>query len=353
MNIGFIANHACVRCDKMAMPLLEKGHKVHMISHKDPAYFPHYTTRAKWEDLGQLIEAVKLYSREVDIFHAHNEPSWFISVVKEHCDVPVILDVHDSFLSRSTPDEAEKRLEDGHNHIRVTAEERNNFQLADGLVFPGQVFGDLVCNEFKLTQPRLTLPSYCTKRMQAYTCQEWLGGLVYEGRVDLAEENAKHPQAYGFRYCDYEEMAERCHGMGMDFHLYARADEPFKKIYEPIAFPHLPQPFQKLIMSLSRHDWGLVGNITETPQWNIAFPNKMFEYISAGVPVAALNAEASGVFLESQGLGISVKTLDELAARWGEHTEIRKVVLKKRQQFVMESHIQDLEQFYEEVLNGR
>lgn len=352
LKIAFVANHACVRCDKMALPLLERGHEVHIISNRDPAYHAQYTTRNLWNDLGQVIESIKVYAPHVDVFHCHNEPSWFVTAIKEHCDKPVVLDVHDSFLARSTPDEAAKRLDEGHYHIRVVSEERNNFQLADGLVFPGEVFGDLVCNEFKLRQPRLILPSYCTKRMQAYTCQEWLGGLVYEGRVDLADENAKHPQAYGFRYCDYEETARQCNGLGIDFHIYARADDAFKKIYEPIAFTHVPVQFKKLIGYLSRHDWGLVGNVVKTPEWDIAFPNKMFEYISAGVPVVALNAPACGKYLEEKGVGIAVSSLEELTERWSEHTQCRKVLLKKRQQFVMESHIAKLEEFYLEVLNA-
>jgi hypothetical protein len=39
-------------------------------------------------------------------------------------------------------------------HIRETSEERNNFQLADGLVFPGDEFRELVTGEFKLTSRR-------------------------------------------------------------------------------------------------------------------------------------------------------------------------------------------------------
>ena len=346
MRIGMLANHACIRMDKVALALMGQNHDVHAITNRDPAHWTFYKTRARWADLGQCIESIKIYAKEVDIFHCHNEPSWFVTAVKEHCNVPVVLDVHDSFLARSTPEEAAQRMDAGEYHIRVVTEERNNFQLADALVFPGAAFGDLICSEFKLTQPRLTLPSYCTRSMNIYSSQEWLGGLVYEGRVDLPKETKDHPQAHGFRYCDYHDFALKAQALGLDFHIYARNDKPFLEVYEKIAFTHTPAPYHKLLGLLSRHDWGLVGNLTPTPEWDVAFPNKLFEYLSAGVPVVALHARECGAWLKQRGVGIEVESLEELCARWGEHTEIRKTILKNRQQWTMDGHISELVDLY-------
>jgi hypothetical protein len=330
----------------MALPLLEKGYKVHLISNRDPGHFFKYTSRARWHDLGQCIEAVKIYSKVVDIFHAHNEPSWFVTLVKEYTDKPVILDVHDSFLARSTPDESQETLEKELVQIRVMTEERNNFQLADGLVFPSIPFGNMIREEYKLTQPYIFLPSYCTREMQQYSCRPWLGGLVYEGRIDLASENHKNPLASGFKYTDYEAMANKCNEVGLNFHLYGRNDKPYLDIFEKIALTHNGQPFTKLLECLSRHDWGLVGNLNPTPEWDVAFPNKMFEYISACLPVVALNAHECGRFLTEEGLGIEVQSVEELCERWSEHTEIRKNVIRNRQKWVMENHIHKLEELY-------
>jgi hypothetical protein len=163
-----------------------------------------------------------------------------VSALKEITDKPVILDVHDSYLARSTPEEATEALDGGGMHVRVHTEERNNFQMADALVFPGEDFRDLVCGEFKLTQPALTLPSYVPSRFYEYATRDWHGGLVYEGKVSLPEE-MKQPERRGFDYCDYTDMTERTQAKGMDFHLYAtRGDEPFKKHYAKGADPPRP-----------------------------------------------------------------------------------------------------------------
>jgi glycosyltransferase involved in cell wall biosynthesis len=335
----------------MALSLGERGHTVRLISQKIPSFAESYDLYVKAHSIHQMREAIKVLAPVTDVFHCHNEPSWFVTLVKEMCDVPVVLDVHDSYLARVTPDEADRYEEDGKDYLRVTVEERNNFQLADGLVFPSPTFAGMICQEYNLTQPSLVLPSYVNRNLYAYNCQEWMGGLVYEGRVDLAEDLKESKQKTGFSYTVYEPLAKKAKEIGLDFHLYSRSDDKFKEAYKD-ALVHDPVPYPKLMRAISRHDWGLVGNLHKTPEWKVAFPNKLFEYLAAGVPVVAINADYCGGFLEREGLGIAVDSLEELCNRWGEHTEIRKTVLKRRLNFCMENHIDRLESLYQEVTRG-
>lgn len=343
-NIVLLANHCCIRVDKQMLALRDRGYDVHLITKKLPFYHKHYSSLHMYSDVGQLMEAIRILEPIADIWHAHNEPSWYVSMVKEQSDKPVVLDVHDSFLARITPEEEEKA--EG-KIFRVTCEERNNFQLADALVFPAWSFGDLIREEFGLEQPHLVLPSYCSKIMYTYDARDWQGGLVYEGRVDLRETIAKNPGMAGFKYTDYVNFALRMKELGIPFHIYAgRDDEDFIKAYDDIAALHPPKYFDALIRSLSRHDWGLVGNFDPSPEWDVALPNKLFEYMAAGVPIIAMNAGESSRFIEKHGLGITVDSVDEIADRWGEHREWRNRLLKSRGQFTMERHIDDLLNLY-------
>jgi glycosyltransferase involved in cell wall biosynthesis len=350
-TIVMVAGHACVRVDKMARPLLEAGYPVHLISKKKAAHWTEYTTFTHCAYTDQYLAAMSLYDRVADVFHVHNEPSWFVTALKERTSKPVILDVHDSFLARVTPEESEQPRPNGKLPIRVSVEERNNYQLADGLVFPSAPFAQLVTEEFHLTQPAVVLPSYCPRRDVQYNLREWLGGLVYEGRVDLPEETHS-AVTHGFRYSDYLALAQQAHALSMDFHLYARDDKPFLDLYEPLALTHVPQPYHDLLGCLARHDWGLVGNLTPTPEWTYALPNKLFEYVAAGVPVVALHAEACSDWLAKTGLGITVKSLDELASRWKEHRAIRAHLLTHRMSWTMEAHVGTLEALYARVCGG-
>lgn len=328
----------------MALPLIESGkYEVHLIANRHTSFAECYNTFIHWIDLGQVNNAIKLH-KDADIFHVHNEPSWFVTLIKEICDTPVVLDVHDSFLARCTPEEASTQLPDGTHPVRISVEERNNFDLADALVFPGQRFRDLVVGEFKLSQKDIVLRSHVPRRMYRYTMQDWFGGLVYEGKVQL-ETNTR--ASYGFKYCDYYDLAKECYENKLPFHLYGgRDDDAFVERYGEYAIVHKPEVFDVLLRKISAHDWGLVGNIHKTYEWDNAMPNKLFEYIAAGVPIVALNAGECGEYVKEHGIGIEVKSLKELMERWGEHRAIRRNLLKTRAKFSMEENIKPLEELY-------
>lgn len=349
MRVVMVSGHSCIRVHKMAIPLIEKGHEVHLVARKLSSFWQQYKSFLMCEDIEQYAEAIKLHAPKADVFHCHNEPSWFVSLIKEITDKPVILDVHDSYLARSTPEEAEEALSNGEKHVRVSVEERTNFQLADGLVFPGDDFREVVTGEFNLKQPALTLPSYVPRRYFQYDFKDWHGGLVYEGKVTLPSETKGYSS--GFRYCDYTDACKHTSDIGMDFHLYAgRTDEKFRKHYSfPHTFVHEPLNYEPLMACIGRHDWGLVGNVTKTREWDVAMPNKLFEYIATGVPVVAMNASNSSRFLEDTGMGISVSSPAELGERWSEHTKVRKRLFKERQNWSMNAHIEKLERFYEAI----
>ena len=319
---------------------------MHCAAYQVPSFIEHYKTFTLCTDLGQLSSWVETMAKEVDLFHAHNEPSWFVSLIKEITDKPVVLDVHDSFLARSTPEEDDAKKEAGELHIRVSTEERNNFQLADALVYPGDAFRKIVETEFALTQPALTLPSYVPQHLYRYNAGPWMGGLVYEGKV-TTPENSSH----GFQYANYLDLAKEFNRLGVDFHLYAgKTEKKFHDLYGEIAFVHPPLSYNELLKAVSCHDWGLVGNLNPSPEWKVAMPNKLFEYLACGVPVVAMNADDCAELILREGIGIVVKDPDELAWRWAEHRECRANVIKKRRKFAMDAHIHKLEELYRSLV---
>lgn len=355
LKICMISGHGCVRVQKIAIPLLERGHEVHLICSRTPTYFEQYDTVVTAPTVRQYLNAIDLYKDKVDIFHVHNEPSWYVTAVKERSDTPVVLDVHDSHAARITEKEADDIAEKTNGEympLRISWEERNNFQMADGLIFVSKPFADIVIETFDLSQKNLVLPSFLPDFMYQYdsTKKNWRGGLVYEGRVDLPDQVEKNA---GYKYCDYLELAKEAAWHSLNFHLYAGrnvTDQKYFETYKDYAILHNGRAVNNLLKDLGRHDWGLVGNIFKTTEWDIALPNKLFEYIAAGVPVVAINAEHSSEWIKKYRLGITVESIKELKERWFEHREIRAGMIKNRHKLVMQNHIHRLEAFYKNFI---
>jgi glycosyltransferase involved in cell wall biosynthesis len=352
MNIVMVSNHACIRVQKMALPLLAKGHKVHLIARKIPSFYEAYTTVSIYDDAGQLINIIDMLekSNSVDLYHCHNEPNWFVTLLKERTSKPVIMDVHDTYLTRSTDEEAEEALSSGKKHKRITVEERTNFQMADALVFVSEPVRDIVTDTYKLNQSNIVLPSYVPEFMYKYNLEDWQGGLVYEGKV-IRESELKSSWGTGFHYCDYRDTANQCKEIGMDFHLYPGGyEQEYAKMYGDTAFIHAGVPYSSLLKDITRHDWGLVGNTLESEQWKHTLSNKMFEYMAACMPVVCINADASSKFIEENEFGITVSNIKELAERWPEHRKYRENVIKRRHEFSMESNLHILTDLYEALI---
>lgn len=329
------------------MPLLSAGHKVHLAAAKVTQYSDHFSSLSVYHDMNQLVEIIKLHE-DVDVIHCHNEPSWFVSVAKEvFPDKPVVLDVHDSMLLRRTD---EGVAEAKSNEIyRYTCDERNNFQLADGLVFVGPAMRDIVLEGYKLNQPYCVVPSSLPERFYRVDFGKWLGGLVYEGRIDI--ENELSDKWNFFQYSNYAPLARECREIGMDFHVYTPRKSPqVRKEYEDICYLHEPMGVRELIKAMGAHDWGIVGNLGDHEEWKHALPNKLFEYMGACLPVVCINADESWDTIKDLGMGIKVDSIQELADRWKEHRECRKNVVKYRTEFVMERHVGKLIDLYRKLV---
>jgi hypothetical protein len=328
----------------MAMPLYLKGYQINIVTNRYPLAFQGlYDTILVYENPMQHWNALKAVDSLTDIYHVHNEPNWFVTTVKEVSKKPVILDWHDSFLLRRNRNE----------RYRINAEERNNAFLADAFCFSCVPIKNEIFTEFKAVRdkPYTVLWSYVPGRFYKYDFFEWLGGICYEGRVDHPDI-IKNEKYNFFMYCEYSELAKEFVKRKIPFYLYTpKTDlvEWYKK--QGLLSGGGVYGYEPLIEKLARHDWGLIGNIGEHKAWMGAVPNKLFEYAAAQVPIVALNAGHAGKWIEKEGIGINIKTLDELEERWGEHEKCRNTLTSKRLNYRMENHIHKLENLYEKIIH--
>lgn len=352
-----VARHVCIRVHKEALPLIDAGHEVHLIGEQATRYSEHYASVSLYHDQNQLYNAIRLH-KDADVFHCHNEPSWFVTAVKD-CDMrqPVILDMHDSNLIRKTPDEDQEEIDRGdHQGTRVSVDERNNAQLADGLIYPCEPMKQAVEKEFKPHGPGIVVPSMLPKSFLRFDFDTYLGGLVYEGRIDTDDELKNQPKWRSiFQYSNYLELARQTKERGIPFHVYTpRENDTVRQQYSEVCILHEPKrSMDRLIRAIGRHSWGLVGNLNGHTEWRNALPNKLFEYMAGCTPIVAMHADESAKLIEEYGVGIVVQSVEELAERWAEQRQCRENVVKHRFKFTMESKTPEIEALYERVIEEK
>jgi len=89
-------------------------------------------------------------------------------------------------------------------------------------------------------------------------------------------------------------------------------------------------PYNLMLRELTRHDWGLVGCVEPCSQYDATIPNKLFEYMAAGIPIIVLNADECAEFVMQTGIGVVVNSMDDIPEIYGDNEKYRKKVLEVR-----------------------
>lgn len=340
INILVLSYHACIRVIKQALAMLGNVENVNFIfmqttvANKD---LINVLPNATFYDTPEMLAAkLKGFRGMVDLVHCHNEPDWMGPIVKEVLpDVPLVYDVHDLASMRDFAFEPMIEME------------KDAMRAADAFVFVSQGYEREArdFHDIPATKPSIVLYSYCFGGALAFDRYPRVRGVCYEG--NLTTEN--HPKI-AYRNHVYAAKFFRDHnipfavygGDGATQHVYAREG----------AICCTSLSYSRLIGNLARWDWGFVGHADYTKTLEYCMPNKMFEYIAAGIPVICCNAPEAGEWAEENGVGVNIKSLHQIPEFYNRHEELREVVEQKRKEFIMENEIPKLMDLYGEVLNG-
>jgi glycosyltransferase involved in cell wall biosynthesis len=286
-----------------------------------------------------------------DVIHSHNLPDRLTVLALELVDgrVPVIHDVHDLQSLRVTP------YEDGFP------------EPADPLLLEKQAIGGCtalvaVSDEMveaigaRHSMPQRTVPfaNYALARDLPARLPEHddaRGGpvrMVYQGTLST---NGGH---YDLRALFRAVVDQR---VLLDIYP-ARPAPDYDALAEatPGMTCHEMQPPQRLMQLLPQYDLGWAGFNAELngPHLDTALPNKVFEYIGCGLPVITLRHRALERFLAEEGVGVSVPSVDELAAHLDrvDLAQLRRQVIATRARFTMEANIERITHLYDDVVGG-
>lgn len=338
IHVAHTSLHACVRAHKLALPFSDLGHKVaivaeNLVGNSHP-WWAYDLAALLWrggeqEGRLQFQRTIRNLDPWVDVWHVHNEPDWPVSVIRKLSEKPIIYDIHDLKSQRKgAPDEVEDLAVEAANGFSVVS--RRYLDLIVSRAPQKPVF------EILSGVPREWLPKEKLPLQRR--------GIVYEGGL-------ASPGIMEFPCRDWSQVFESLHRDGIQTWVYVGNPSVDRKYY-PKTIVQGPYEYLTLLKELTQYEVGLIGSPVPDPMFDGAMPNKLFEYMAAGLPMICMNAPDVTNFLAATGMGITVSSAAEIpeAIEKIRSSDMAEIVWENRKYWVQETQQDKLCSLYERVL---
>ena len=365
MNILFLQEQPCVRTLKYAQGLKKYDNNIRLF------FGYHGKTLTQFYGAGNELfcEWIKLNNipteymlpdivdkLNIDLIHSHNAPD-NLTVAAIHYlgnKVPIIHDIHDLNSIRKTPyDDGINRIKLKHQHL--VAQERTAIEESSGIITVSQEIISIIRHKYDFDSQRyLVFPNFVSEDMIPISLKQKLSHktgkihIVYEGHLDNNSDG--HYDLLSI----FKEIAHH----EIQIHIYASRENA---IYKDLALRnkfihyHGNLPLKILLSEITQYDFGWAGFNTRINKihTNTVLPNKIFEYISAGLPVISFPHKAQKDFLEKNNLGIIIKDLKNLKKdlKTPKVKGIIKSAHQKRFSFTTRKNIERIYNFYKKILH--
>lgn len=357
MKILIIQHTMCIRTIKIIYALKSRGHDV-FVAYGSPN--PNWSKWKKelldvipsdhlfyfddWLSLLSLINRIS--GLNFDIIQCANEPNWpaAITISAGKRIAPVVFDCHDMTTMRVPGTEEEY--------------ERVAFEKADGIIFTGRRVYDYAFQKYNTHAWWRVFYSYLSKAFIQPRKEKINDGschIVYEGGI-----TPKPDPIFQYRY--YLPIFQQIANQGIHVHVYPSRPTVIKEMEEnPFLHLHSPLPYEKLLYELSQYHYGFVGfnfDISEERKifLNATTPNKIFDYLSAGLPSIVHNMRAASEIVEKYKIGFTCKDIKDLCVQvWAEefvNFGEQLITSEKINFLTMENQIKELEDLYRHIIQG-
>jgi glycosyltransferase involved in cell wall biosynthesis len=285
-----------------------------------------------------------------DLIHSHNLPDLLTVLAIEAVggEVPVVHDVHDMQSLRRTP------YEDGFDDPEdPLALERAAVEGCDGLVAVSfEMLAELEAR-YDVRAPVLLFANYALERDLAPDAGARAPSagpprVVYQGSLS---DNGSH---YDLR--DHFAAIARS---GVPIDVFPNRDAPaYRELAARTPGLRVMDTLEPaaLLRALPAYDlgWAAFNVGLNAAHLDTALPNKAFEYLASGLPVAAGPHRALRRLVEDEGVGLVVSDPADLAASLArlDVDALRARVAERRHRFTVEGHIGELLAFYRRVADG-
>lgn len=306
MRICHVSRGACPRIVKLAYVQQKRGIETHWIGYTPPSYqttLP-FTVTLVDERRKSIKECVEEMNDKVDAFHVHTHlfDTFILDYVKAYAKKKIIWDCHD-------------KAETAHNFPKLT---------------PTEAFGGT------------TYKTYCPK--------DWFAG-IQEQRFELVIATGVSDTPGHFRHWlpTFQRLKEN--GMQVKCYTNSQITKEYQEAAEMIPAIDVVDLVQEMSYSMA----GLCGTMNNGPIIQDAQPNKLYEYVAAGIPSICFGKDlAMAKVIQDYKIGVVIDHPDEIyaAINYIRKEDITMNVLEQRGRFTMESQERIVTNFYQKVLYG-
>jgi glycosyltransferase involved in cell wall biosynthesis len=294
-------------------------------------------------DLRRVIEEWR-----PDVIHSHNLPDRLTVIAGQLGDgrTPVIHDAHDMQSLRRTP------YEDGFPEpADPLSLEREAVEGSAALVTVSPEMLEEMAARYRVPAVSPCFANYALERdlpMDLPPPRRRRRGplrLVYQGTLST---NGGH--------YDLRDLFAAIVREGVSLDVYpARPAPEYTRLARGLVGLRVHRTLEpaRLLQELPRYDFGWAGfnDGLNRAHLDTALPNKVYEYVGCGLPVLTLGHRALTRLVREEGIGVSLTTLDGLAARLAELDvpELRARVADARSRLTVEANVDRVADLYAEV----
>lgn len=254
----------------------------------------------------KLISIIEKYN--INLIHCHNAPDSLTNICIKlfKNKIPIVHDIHDLMSARDTF--YEDGVEDGETERDILEEERIAVEQSDAVItVAGEIFNQIKSHGFKLIDNHLIYHNYIPKSFIPKTNTnkkidlENKLKIVYQGFI------SSDPDSHYY----FNDIFKNLAGQGFEIHIYpSRNNQDYRILAEEnknvIYHDHL-RP-DELYKELVNYDFGWTGfnASVNLRHLDTVMPNKLFEFISCGLPILSLPHKSLKRFIESNKVGAVV-----------------------------------------------